>query len=115
VYVRRAVTWISTVLVAIVVAFTVPVSQLRTVTVIMTCCCPDPEQCHCPDHEPDHGSQPTFKQCHKSADTFESAAAPSVAIAVRTELAVVRAAVRLYHVLPAPHESPILERPPGPS
>jgi hypothetical protein len=113
--VRRAAIWISTVVVAIVVAVTVPISQLRTVTVITSCCCPDPDHCSCPDHETDHGAQPTIKQCHKSADTFESATAPSVAIAVRLELVPVRAALRLHHALPAPHASPILERPRGPS
>jgi hypothetical protein len=115
VIVRRAATWISTVLVAIVVAFTVPVSQLRTVAVITTCCCPDPDNCHCPDHRTEHGSQPTMQQCHKSADSFESVTAPTVAIVARVELVPVRAAIALHHALPAPHASPILERPRGPS
>ena len=113
--VRRAVTWISTVVVAIVVAVTVPVSQLRTVAVITSCCCPDPDHCSCPDPDTDHGDQSTIKQCHKSAETLESAVAPSVAIATRLELVPVRAAVELHHALPAPHASPILERPRGPS
>ncbi len=114
-FVRRAATWLSTVVVAIVVALSLPVSQLRTTSVITSCCCPDPDNCHCPDHEPDHGSQPTFNQCHKSAETFESAVAPSVVIATRFELVPVRAAIVLHHALPAPHASPILERPRGPS
>ena|GEM_PF-1746828 len=113
--IRRIATWISTVVVAIVVAVAVPVSQLRTVAVILSCCCPDPDHCSCPDHETDHGSTPTIKQCHKSADTFESAVAPSVAIATRLELVPVRAAIVLHHALPAPHASPLLERPRGPS
>jgi len=114
VFVRRAAIWASTVLVALVVALALPVSQLRTAAVVTSCCCPDPDNCHCPDHETDHGG-PTIKQCHKSADTFESAAAPSVALVERVVLVPARAARLLHHSLPAPHASPILERPRGPS
>lgn len=112
--VRRAATWISTAVVAIVVALALPVSQLRLVTVIASCCCPDPDRCHCPDHGPD-GEDTSIQQCHRSADTLESAAAPAVALAPRVELVPVRAATVVHHVVPQPHASPVGERPRGPS
>ena len=113
--VRRAATWVSTALVALVVALVLPVSQLRIVVVIASCCCPDPDDCHCPDHDTDTGEAPTIKQCHRSADTLESAAAPAPLLVARDVLVPARAAVVLHHPLSAPHSTPILERPRGPS
>lgn len=51
VLVRRAAVWLSTVGVALIVALAMPVSQLRTMSVVKACCCPDPSNCHCPDHD----------------------------------------------------------------
>lgn len=113
--VRRLATWVSTAVVAIVVALAVPVSQLRLLAVVASCCCPDPDNCHCPDHTPDHGDQAKLKQCHRSADTIESAAASSVALVVRSELVPQRTAAVVHHVIVAPHTSPFVERPRGPS
>lgn len=112
--VRRAATWISTAVVAIVVALALPVSQLRLVTVIASCCCPDPDHCHCPDHGPDTDDT-SMQQCHRSADTLESAAAPSLALAPRVELVPARAVTVVAYLHAQPHASPVVERPRGPS
>jgi hypothetical protein len=115
-FVRRAAAWISTVVVAIVVAFAVPVSQLRTVSVIKTCCCPDPENCHCPDQKPDSSTQPSMRACHNSeraivAPELPAFQAPVVAI-VATPAPVV---IAIDHAIVAPHQAPPPTRPDAPS
>jgi hypothetical protein len=116
VLVRRAATWISTVMVAIVVAFAVPVSQLRAVSIIKTCCCPDPAFCHCPDHKSDPSPQPTMRACHNSeravvAPELPAFAAPEIPV----ELAVFVRPVAIEHVLADPHPAPPPARPDAPS
>jgi hypothetical protein len=116
VLVRRAATWISTVVVALVVAFAVPVSQLRTISIIKSCCCPDPASCHCPDHKADSPAQPTMRACHNSeraivAPQLPVFHPPSLAIA-----AVPALAVAVISPLPlAPHPAPPPARPDAPS
>jgi hypothetical protein len=113
---HRAVAWISTVGVAIIVALAVPVSQLRTIEVIKTCCCPDPANCHCPDHKPDSSSQPMMRACHNTereiiAPQLPAFDPPRVAIlAVPAVVAVVTAPA-----LPVPHPAPPPIRPAAPS
>jgi len=102
-------------MVAIAVALAVPVSQLRTVTVIKSCCCPDPANCHCPDHKPDP-SQPAMRVCHNSeraiiAPVLPAFRAPVVAVAVIPEVAV----IELAHDVPSPHPAPPPARPDAPS
>jgi hypothetical protein len=120
VFIRRAAAWISTVMVAIVVALAVPVSQLRTVSIIKTCCCPDPADCHCPHDRPDHNadpsSQPSIRACHNTermivAPELPVFRAPVVAVAAVPAVAVVAVA----HVIPAPHPAPPPTRPDAPS
>jgi hypothetical protein len=65
------------VLLAIAVALGVPVSQLRTPDEYITCCCPDPANCHCPDHKPDPSGQPKLRACHKVQHELASSDAPS--------------------------------------
>lgn len=116
VFIRRAAAWISTVAVAIVVVLSVPVSQLRTVSIVKTCCCPDPGDCHCPDHEADSSSQPSIRACHNTeraiaAPELPAFAAPAVARAVVPAVAI----IAIDHVLPAPHPAPPPARPDAPS
>jgi hypothetical protein len=116
VIVRRAAARISTLVVAIVVALAVPVSQLRTVMVVKSCCCPDPTNCHCPDHKADSTPQPTMRACHNTeraivAPQLPSFAAPAIVVADAP--AVVAAA--LPPMLPAPHPAPPPSRPDAPS
>lgn len=103
-------------MVALVLAFAVPVSQLRTVIVEKSCCCPDPSHCHCPDHEPSKQSQPSLRACHQTqhtivAPTLPAFAAPALASAdapaPRTALVV--------HQLRDPHSAPPPARPDAPS
>jgi hypothetical protein len=112
----RAVTALTTFAVAILLALAVPVSQLQTVAVTQSCCCPDPSRCHCPDHEPTKGTQSSIRACHRSveivvAPTMPASTGPVIA------LAPVPARVVWFpvHVLPQPHAAPIPARPAGPS
>lgn len=122
VYVRRAAIWISTAVVAIVVALALPVSQLRTVAVFKSCCCPDPSDCHCPDSAhagqdaPAPDAPPTMRTCHSSE---RAVVAPQLSGFVAPSLVVVVAPVVLARAprppLAAPHPAPAPARPDAPS
>jgi hypothetical protein len=114
---RRIATAASTIVVAIVVALAVPVSQLRTFAIQSTCCCPDPSHCHCPDHDAgkgsDHGS---MRACHKTSHEVVSPDAPAVAmpqLAIVTEA--LRATPRVAWTITEPHAAPAPARPDAPS
>jgi hypothetical protein len=114
--IRRIVTAATTMLVAIVVALSVPISQLRTVAVVTKCCCPDPAHCHCPDHKPDHSTEPTLRACHRTqqeavAPQLPAFAAPEVAIATTSA----RVTVAIASPIAAPHPAPAARRPDAPS
>ncbi|HET7502581.1 MAG TPA: hypothetical protein VFK02_16285 [Kofleriaceae bacterium] len=115
-HVRRIVARVSTVVVAIVVALAVPGSQLRAVSIVRECCCPDPSNCHCPDHKPDPSSQPSVRECHNSeraivAPELPAFTAPVIAIAA-APAALGPASVPS---IPAPHAAPPPPRPDAPS
>src|SRR5262245_55873226 len=103
-------------MVAVIAMIAVPVSQLRTISVQIECCCPDPTTCHCGDHDKAPDGKPAIKACHKSSDTFVSASSPeivhppAVAIAPPAE----RRTTLHFH-LPSPHQPPSPPQPPGPS
>lgn len=114
--VRRIAARVATILVAITVALAMPVSQFRTVLIVKSCCCPDPTNCHCPDHKTDPASQPTMRACHNSQQTIVAPqlpafAAPAVAIADMPGAVVTAPA----HAIPAPHPAPPPLRPDAPS
>jgi hypothetical protein len=114
--VHRAVTAISTVVVAIVLALTVPVSQLRTVSIVKSCCCPDPERCHCPDHDPGKSTQPSMRACHQTshaivAPHLPAFTPPAVAIAA----APARVIALVTYSISDPHGAPPPARPDAPS
>lgn len=113
---RRITTWISTVAVAIVVVLALPVSQLRTMAVIKACCCPDPTDCHCPDHKADPSDQPSMRPCHNTervviAPEMPAFRAPSVAVVSAPAVAV----LAVDPAAPAPHPAPPPNRPDAPS
>ncbi|HSS01345.1 MAG TPA: hypothetical protein VLM79_30005 [Kofleriaceae bacterium] len=116
VHIRRATAWVSTVVVAIIVALAVPVSQLRTMSVVKTCCCPDPTHCHCPDHKADSSSQPSMRACHNTERVLVSPELPAFRAPVIAVAAAPVAAVRApAHAIPAPHPAPPPTRPDAPS
>jgi hypothetical protein len=103
-------------MVAIVVALAVPVSQLRTISIIKTCCCPDPAHCHCPDHQAGPSSQPSIRACHKTERAVVAPEAPAFrAPAVAVALVPVIAILVPEHAIPAPHPAPPPTRPDAPS
>jgi hypothetical protein len=103
-------------LLAIVTALAVPTAQLRTFTVVASCCCPDPAKCHCPDHKPDHSGQPGMRSCHRTSHEIVSPDAPSFS---PPELAMIappaRIATPVIAALPVPHASNAIAPPYGPS
>lgn len=106
---RRAILWISTVGVAFLLALAVPVSQLRTISILRECCCPDPDDCHCPDHQPDAGDHAAMRMCHSTQHVAVSPELPVfdppevAATPVTTVVAVVIApGLASPHAAPAP-------------
>jgi hypothetical protein len=113
---RAAPSAIATFIVAIVVALTVPISQLRTDSVTITCCCPDPAHCHCPHDKPGPTKCPSLKACHQERHDVVSPDAPSftspeVAIAI----ALPRTAPAPFVAPGVPHAEPFPSEPYGPS
>jgi hypothetical protein len=110
-------TAVATWMVAIGVALAVPVSQLRTIDVVTSCCCPDPDDCHCPDHQQGPAGKPTsIGACHRSQAQLVSPQAP---VFVAPELALAappaRAAAPVVIALADPHAAPPPTQPAAPS
>ncbi len=104
-------------LVAIVVALAMPISQLRTVaTVSDKCCCPDPAHCHCPPQSADPTGAPQLENCHRVS---HEVVAPQLSAFAQPEVALVQPELRLTAVpviVPAaPHPAPASRRPAAPS
>ena len=107
---------IATCVAAIVVALAVPVSQLRTIDVVTSCCCPDPTNCHCPHSQTDPSKPTSLGACHRTQHEIVSPEAPAF---VPTEVVAiappVRAPLPVIAALPEPHAAPPLARPAAPS
>jgi hypothetical protein len=106
------VTWIVT----CVIALAVPTTQLTTFSTKTTCCCPNPANCHCPDHKADHSDKSTIRACHRTshdsiAPTLPSFVSPAE---VAVDMPVAETPVALV-ALPAPHDEPEPLEPTGPS
>jgi hypothetical protein len=113
---RRAWSAAATLAVALAVALAVPVAQLRLDRIVIDCCCPDPSNCHCPDHKPDHSSQPAMRACHRTQHQLVSPQAPAfVAAQVAIEAPPLRVAPLAIAPPEAPHASPAVDDPYGPS
>jgi hypothetical protein len=113
---RRYATAAATILVAIVCALTVPVAQLRMMSRITTCCCPDPSHCHCPDHKPDQDGGPSMRTCHRESHDIVAPVLPTFTQVEVVALAPPDRAVALVSVpLRSPHAPPVPARPDAPS
>jgi len=103
-------------IVALLLALTVPVSQLRTVMIEQSCCCPDPASCHCPDGGGAKGDQPQLEACHQDTQAHVAPVLPAFA---RPALLALRdpamRAASIIHVLDVPHAPPPPPRPAAPS
>ena len=103
-------------IVTLLLALTMPVSQLRTVTIDVSCCCPDPESCHCPDGSDGNGDQPHLETCHKYTQVHVAPVLPAFTAPVAGALPAAPArATAVNHVLGAPHAPPPPPRPAAPS
>jgi len=105
----------STIVVAVVVALGVPVAQLRLVSVQTECCCPDPDNCHCPDHSKDRSTQPTMRACHKTQQVSISPELPVFEAIALQAIEPARATVAIAQPLPSPLPPPLPRRPDAPS
>ena len=104
-------------LVAILLAIAVPVSQLSFAIVEHRCCCPDPDECHCPDDKQhDDTGQSSIKQCHKTQQLVASLqpVPPGVSL-VQVPQADVRVCVVSTALMHGPRAAPNLRRPDAPS
>jgi hypothetical protein len=116
VFVRRFAHAAATIVVAMLVALTVPVAQLTTVSIVETCCCPDPANCHCPHDKPDTSSCPTMRPCHRQMQIGVAPTLPGFQAPALVAIAPVVAMIELIHRdMPAPHASPVAKRPDAPS
>jgi hypothetical protein len=115
--IRRIANAAATVLVAIVVALAVPVSQLRTVTTISErCCCPDPTHCHCPADSQAPTGNAQLKNCHKVSHDVVAPQLPAFSPPVVAAAPVAARIVAIAMVsIPAPHAAPASRRPDAPS
>jgi hypothetical protein len=113
---RQLVTAASTLVVAIVLAICVPVSQLHTVATQTECCCPDPDQCKCPDHDEDRSTQPTMRACHKTQQQFVAPVLPAfVPPAIDIVVVLEPVAFEPAFTQSDPHPEPAPRRPDAPS
>jgi hypothetical protein len=103
------------IMVAVIVILAVPVTQLRLVTVTHQCCCPDPDNCHCPEDKV-APRDTSMKACHESNEIIASASAPVFVAQPGVDVeGPVTPTAHAEIVLPAPHATPTLDRPRGPS
>lgn len=92
------------------------VGQLRTARIAVTCCCPDPAACKCPDHAAGHSKQAQLRACHRSTEIAVSADAPVIEPPVRIAIVPdVRVSTVASIALPSPRIAPDRERPSGPA
>ena len=103
-------------LVALLLGLVVPVATLRLAVVERWCCCPDPDRCHCPDHDLDKSSQPSLRACHTTQDVVASAPMPAFEPPVVADVDPgARIAIAIVHVTSEPHAPPPPRRPAAPS
>ena len=92
------------------------VAELRLPDVTVSCCCPDPASCHCPDHKADHSGQPAMRACHR---TQHELVAPQAPVFVAPQLALaappIAPAPPIVIALADPHAAPAPARPDAPS
>jgi hypothetical protein len=112
---RRIYGVVATWWVAVAVILAVPVSQLRTYAIEVTCCCPDPAHCHCP-HDPPGSGGTSIRPCHRSSHEVVSPDAPAFTPQEVVALAAPpRTIAPIVAMLPAPHPAPVPTRPDAPS
>ncbi len=107
---------VTTFVVALLLAVAVPTSQLRTVSITKSCCCPDPTRCHCPDHQKPRPGQPELRACHQTTEINVASTLPaftSPAVMSVTPVTVVALALLPPHA--TPHAPPVPARPDAPS
>jgi hypothetical protein len=105
-----------TFLLAILLALGVPFATLHTEQHRVTCCCPDPDHCVCPDHKPDKSGQPRMQTCHRQ--TVDGIAAELAAFEAPplAELPIPSPrTAEVAYALPSPHAPPSLRQPDAPS
>lgn len=112
----RVWTALSTAMVALVLALAVPASQLRTISVTHSCCCPDPAKCHCPDHDGRGPGQPVMRACHQTTHVSIAPVLPAFTAPAMVILsAPVTETVAAFRPLLAPPAAPTPNRPDAPS
>lgn len=104
-------------LVALLVTAASPIVRLVQASARVTCCCPDPTTCHCPDHQKsERDGQDRMKACRGTTDPLTGSVFVDVVAPGRLALVVEPPPVVPVRVpLTSPHAPPDRERPRGPS
>lgn len=100
-----------------ILAIAVPVAQLTAVSIEHWCCCPDPNNCHCPDRD-DEQDDPcsTMRSCHSTDHVTTLSSISSFAIPDLLAVAPrIRVARPIVHAIADPRPSPPPHRPDAPS
>ena len=101
---------------AMLVMVAVPVSQLRTISVRVECCCPNPARCHCPEHATPFSGQASMKACHKSSEVVAGTLLPEFQAPRALTMHEPPRRIAIVQVpLRSPHAPPSPARPPRPS
>jgi hypothetical protein len=97
-----------------VLGVTVPVTQLRASALVSDrCCCPDPEVCACPGHEPSPAS--TMQSCGKTTHLVVAPTLPAFVPPPGPVVVLIARTAAPALPLPPPHAPPDPARPPAPS
>ena len=112
----RAASALATLVVAVAVMLALPVAQLRLVSVEKSCCCPDPDRCHCPTHDDGKSTQPSMRACHSTQHVSVTPQLPAFQAPALIATGAARvAAVVSTELLATPHAPPVPHRPSAPS
>ncbi|HVV81516.1 MAG TPA: hypothetical protein VHE35_00510 [Kofleriaceae bacterium] len=80
------------------------------------CCCAHPARCQCPEHQRGHDGPTSIRRClQPDTPAAPQVSAPAVVPAAVVIVAPAATTPAPVTALPAPHDSPELERPAAPS
>ena len=105
-----------TIVAVVATALAVPISQLRTVQEIKSCCCPDPNKCHCPKDKKHDDRYPSINVCHDTSRVVIAPESPAFDAPATHESSLVELVTPgPMLMIEMPHPAPAPQRPDAPS